>query len=261
MIAGRDDGVGKFIGIQLLLLSFASGCMDILSYTRLGQVFTSAMTGNAALLGLDIGQGNLAATSRNLAAFAGFLGGLAVGAALLRGRQQALGWSRAITWTLVLEEVLLVGFAALWQIGDGPSSGRLLYGLIVLSGIAMGMQSTVAHSVGVPGITTTYFTGTLTGIVIGLIGKPAPPRTPQEQTPRRRHRLGWPAFAFLIYVAGAALTGLLEARPPPWLAAAPVFVVPVFVVPALPAMTLVVVLLMAALSAVIGARRRGQAAP
>ena len=54
-------GVGV---IAVTLMSFASGCMDILSYRRLGQVFTSAMTGNAALLGLGIGQGNLGAMSR-----------------------------------------------------------------------------------------------------------------------------------------------------------------------------------------------------
>jgi uncharacterized membrane protein YoaK (UPF0700 family) len=240
----RGDGIDTGVGIQLMLLSFAAGCMDILSYRQLGQVFTSAMTGNAALLGLDIGQGNLSATSRNLAAFAGFIGGLVVGATLLRGQKS--GWSRAVTWTLVLEEVLLVGFAALWQIGEGPSSGQLLYGLIALSGIAMGMQSAVAHRVGVPGITTTYFTGTLTGIVMGSIG-----RTPRPKGARGPRRLQWPMLAFLAYVAAAALTGLLETSPPPRLPSAGFFVVP-----ALPAAALAVVLLVAIASVVISARRR-----
>ena len=103
-------------------MSFASGCMDILSYRRLGQVFTSAMTGNAALLGLGLGQGNIAAASRNMAAFVGFLIGLGIGAALLRGHRSGPGWSRAMTRALFVEEVLLVAFAALWHFGAGFSS-------------------------------------------------------------------------------------------------------------------------------------------
>jgi uncharacterized membrane protein YoaK (UPF0700 family) len=242
----RRGDIDTGVGIQLMLLSFAAGCMDILSYRQLGQVFTSAMTGNAALLGLDIGQGNLPATSRNMAAFAGFIGGLVVGATLLRGQKS--GWSHAVTWTLAVEEVLLVGFAVLWQVGEGPSSDQLLYGLIALSGIAMGMQSAVAHRVGVPGITTTYFTGTLTGIVMGSIG-----RTPQPKGAPRQRRLQWPILAFLAYVAAAALTGLLEASPPPRLAS-----VALAVVPTLPAAALAVVLLVAMASVAIGARRRAR---
>ena len=102
-------------------MSFASGCMDILSYRRLGQVFTSAMTGNAALLGLGLGQGNIAAASRNMAAFVGFLIGLGIGAALLRGHRSGPGWSRAMTRALFVEEVLLVAFAALWHFGSSSA--------------------------------------------------------------------------------------------------------------------------------------------
>ena len=47
------------VGVLLMLTSFASGCTEILSYRQPGQVFTSAMTDNAALLGLDLGQGNI----------------------------------------------------------------------------------------------------------------------------------------------------------------------------------------------------------
>ena len=186
------------IGVSLVLMSVASGCMDVMSYRLLGQVFTSAMTGNAALLGLDFGQGNLAGMSRNMLAFLGFLAGLVLGALLLCRRA---GASRGVTGALLVEEALLLGFAALWHVGAGPSSDRLLYGLIALSAVAMGVQSTVAHRIGVPGITTTYFTGTLTSIVMGLAGGGA--------APRPRGRLRWPVLSFLAYILGAALTGAL----------------------------------------------------
>lgn len=216
-----------------MLMSFASGCMDILSYRQLGQVFTSAMTGNAALLGLDFGQGNIPATSRNMAAFASFLVGLALGAALLRGRQDMPGWSRAMTGALLVEEGLLVAFAALWHLGAGPSSDGLLYELIALSAIAMGVQSAAAHHVGVPGVTTTYFTGTLTNIVVGVVGRSSRPAA--TRAPRRTR---WPAFAFLAYILGAALTGFLLLGPRPMLAAAPAIELP-----ALPAIAIAIVLL------------------
>lgn len=232
--AGTGQSVGIAIGLPLILLSFASGCMDILSYRQLGEVFTSAMTGNAALLGLDIGKGDLAATSRNLAAFAGFLLGLAIGAALLRQHRGPSGWSRAITLTLALEEALLVGFVVLWQYGGGPSSERLLYGHIALSATAMGMQSTIAHRIGVPGITTTYFTGTLTSIAMGLIGYRPAPGAPA------RPGMRWPILAFLVYVVGAAVAGVLEAYPPRVLT-----VLPVPVAPLLPAVAVAIALLIA----------------
>ena len=44
--------------VGLALLGFASGCMDALAFFNLGEVFPSAMTGNTALLGLALGQGD-----------------------------------------------------------------------------------------------------------------------------------------------------------------------------------------------------------
>lgn len=224
------------VGFELVLMSFASGCMDILSYRELGQVFTSAMTGNAALLGLGLGQGNIPATSRNMAALAGFLFGLGFGAAMLRGHRAEAGRSRATIVALLVEEALLVAFAAVWHHGAGPSSDRLLYGLIALSAFAMGMQSAVAHRIGVTGITTTYFTGTLTNIVFGAVGRS--PLSTAATRPGRQIR--WPASAFLAYLAGAALTGFLQLEPRPMLAVAPALGLP-----ALPAVAIALVLLVA----------------
>jgi uncharacterized membrane protein YoaK (UPF0700 family) len=50
--------------VGLALLGFASGSMDALAFFDLGEVFPSAMTGNTALLGLALGQGNVIAASR-----------------------------------------------------------------------------------------------------------------------------------------------------------------------------------------------------
>ena len=237
---------GFVVGLALLLMSFASGCMDILSYRQLGQVFTSAMTGNAALLGLGLGEGNLAASSRNLAAFAGFLVGLGLGAILLGTPQDAPRWSRVTTPALAVEAMLLAVFTALWHYGAGSFSDRL-YGLIGLSAVAMGTQSAIAQRIGVPGIATTYFTGTLTSIVVGAVNRR---RSPKPAARQPLQRLRWPALAFLAYVAGAALTGFLQLDPEPVLGLAP----PLWI-PALPTIVIAIVLLTALLDWATGTPR------
>ena len=45
--------------LSLVFLSLASGCTDVLSFLKLGNVFTSAMTGNTALLAIALGQGQV----------------------------------------------------------------------------------------------------------------------------------------------------------------------------------------------------------
>ena len=57
---------------MLVLLACVAGSVDVMSYYRLGNVFTANMTGNTVLLGLSIGQGNVASSLHRLAALAGF---------------------------------------------------------------------------------------------------------------------------------------------------------------------------------------------
>jgi uncharacterized membrane protein YoaK (UPF0700 family) len=183
----------KIIGAGLTLMSFSSGCVDILSYRFLGQVFTSAMTGNVALMGLDLGQGEIGAASRNMTAFSGFISGLVVGALIMRHGADR----RRLLTAALTEAALLLVFALGWQERGVDAA---LYALIGLSAIAMGLQSALAHRIGMPSITTTYFTGTMTGIVFGLVGSPSSPHPTIKRT-------FWPLAALLSYIAGAVLAG------------------------------------------------------
>lgn len=183
----------RIIGIGLMLMSLSSGCMDILSYRFLGEVFPSAMTGNVALMGHALGQGDMSGAIRNLSAFGGFVGGLMVGSFLLRdvpGRRQ-------FVLTLSLQSAVLLAFVLLW--GQHEQAGWR-YGLIGLAAIAMGMQSAVAHRIGVTGVTTTYFTGTMVNIAFGLVARNMP------DTPVSR-RVAWPVLAFVSYLVGAVMAG------------------------------------------------------
>ena len=110
----------------------------------------------------------------------------------------------------------------------------------------MGVQSSVAHHVGVPSITTTYFTGTLTSVVVGAVGG----RLPSTAAKQPSRRIRWPAFAFLTYIAGAVLTGFLLLHPVTMLTFAPAVDLP-----ALPAVVIAIVLLIALVDGISDAFR------
>lgn len=187
---------------RFLLLSFASGSMDALSFLKLGEVFTSAMTGNTALLGLALGRGNLLAASRSLAAFLGFLAGVSLGALLLRTDDAAARWSAAVLRVIRIETGCLLAFCALWLAAASPAAAAALYGLILLSALAMGLQTAAVAHMRVPGVTTTYFTGTLATVIGGVIGRRGAPGPPGRDTRRQ-------GLIFLAYLVSACLTGVV----------------------------------------------------
>ena len=157
---GWRDGV-------LLALTFAAGCVDALSYLGLSHVFTANMTGNAVLLGLAIGQTQELQVAHSTAAIVGFVGGVVMAAKLVGPPRDRVVWSSRITFALGLEFVVLLVFAVGWLGGSRASRHGLLV-MIVLSGLAMGIQSAVARRLAVPGISTTYITGTITALVAEL---------------------------------------------------------------------------------------------
>ena len=54
-----------------IALTFASGAADVTSFTRLGSVFTSVMTGNIVLWGLAAAEGSLTLASHTAVSIAG----------------------------------------------------------------------------------------------------------------------------------------------------------------------------------------------
>ena len=158
-------GVGR--DWVLLALTFAAGCVDALSYLGLSHVFTANMTGNAVLLGLAIGQTQELQVAHSSAAIVGFVAGVVIAAKLVGPTRDRVVWSVRITVALGLEFVVLLVFAMGW-LGGPRAAGPELLGMIVLSGLAMGIQSAVARRLAVPGISTTYITGTITALVAEL---------------------------------------------------------------------------------------------
>jgi uncharacterized membrane protein YoaK (UPF0700 family) len=263
-----------------IALTFTSGAMDVASFTRLGSVFTSVMTGNIVLWGLAVARGSLALASHTAVAVAGYIAGVAgatwiayrvrtvrpggtedpgdgsagaspagadqggadpagagpagadqggadpagagpagagPGGAVFpdgAGRGGAVSPDGAgrggpgpggavspdVRWALRAELVLLAGFAVGWEISGASPAGWAQFCLLAVASAAMGVQSAAVKDMGLAEVSTTYLTGTLTGLVSSLI-------RPDQDTPHGVRRFG----VLIGLVAGASLSGLLIA--------------------------------------------------
>jgi len=178
-----------YIHLRLLALAAAAGCVDAASYLGLEQVFTANQTGNTVLLGIAMGEGNGHAVLRSSVSVAGFFVGVLIAAVVMRGT--SAGWTSRVNVVLALEAAVLALMAALWE----PLG---VLALICVVSAAMGLQSAAAQRIGVPGVTTTFITGTLARVAIRLVDRGD---TPPERTP---------ALSWLVYLLGAIAGGALS---------------------------------------------------
>lgn len=156
--------------ILLLMLAVAAGSADGWSYFGLGHAFVANMTGNTVLLGISV------FLHRDLlhpaVALACYLVGAVLAALLTRNLREKSGWPRAISRALALESVLLIAAAIGWALvsrnAKQPGSTAALNVLLGCVAVAIGIQSGAMLQLGIPGVVTTYITGTWTNLVNGL---------------------------------------------------------------------------------------------
>ena len=203
----------------LLLLACAAGAIDAISYLGLGRVFTANMTGNTVLLGLALVQADRQEALRASLALVGFLGGGILGAWVVEKGPSAGLWPRTVTVALGLEWGFLLVFAVGWlYIGGEASTFAARGSLIVLSALAMGVQSAAARRLEVSGIATTYITGTVTMLAAWLMrwlggGGATASMLPQagmtdSGAPRQARRaVGLLAAVWGTYLGGAMVAG------------------------------------------------------
>ncbi|MBI2180635.1 MAG: DUF1275 domain-containing protein [Deltaproteobacteria bacterium] len=213
---------------MLLALTLAAGSIDAISYLGLGYVFTAMMTGNTVLLGLALAQGEVRAALRNILALLGFSAGVFVGAIIVERDSKPTEWPVAVTAALALEAFVLAIFSAAYSLGASERAGGAILLLIALSSLAMGIQSAAVRRLGVPGIATTYITGTITSLMVDLLGwlrsraAPLPvPRTAGDGSVEKSPSMPWEqrvgvlAGVVVLYCVGALVGGVLLARSSP----------------------------------------------
>jgi len=139
-----------------------TGLVDAVSYLQLGHVFVANMTGNIVFLGFAVADTQEFSIAASLAATAAFLGGAVAGGRL--GLRAGHNRGRLLAIASFMQ-IALVGAALIVSTARLDPHGELVrYALIVLLALAMGLQNAVARRLGVPDLSTTVLTLTLTGI-------------------------------------------------------------------------------------------------
>jgi uncharacterized membrane protein YoaK (UPF0700 family) len=147
---------------MLVLLTLATGLVDAVSYIKLGHVFVANMTGNVVFLGFALaGTKGLSAVA-SLVALGSFLLGALAGGRL--GARVGAHRGRLLRSAVVVELVLIAVALLVALIGSDPPETATQYTLIPLLALAMGVQNSSARRLGVPDLTTTVLTLTLTGV-------------------------------------------------------------------------------------------------
>jgi uncharacterized membrane protein YoaK (UPF0700 family) len=148
------------LGRLLLVLTVVTGVVDAVSFLGLGQVFVANMTGNVVFLGFALaGKAGLSVLASITAVLAFLLGAL-LGGRLASGAGGRRLWllRQAVSIQVVLLVVAMV-LSATVDVGHRPGAEAV----IVVLGVAMGLQNAAVRKIGLPDLTTTVLTLTLTG--------------------------------------------------------------------------------------------------
>jgi predicted metal-dependent peptidase/uncharacterized membrane protein YoaK (UPF0700 family) len=164
----------RALSVMAVLLTFASGASDVNSFTRLGGVFTSVMTGNIAVFGLSVARGSLSLAAHIAVAFGGYVAGVAAGTRISwhhaehGAREPGEEWPPHLTLTLLTEAVLFAGVVAGWEVTGSRPTGAAQFIILAMAACGMGLQSAAVSQMGLGNVSTTYLTGTLTGLVTAI---------------------------------------------------------------------------------------------
>ncbi|QMU77499.1 DUF1275 domain-containing protein [Streptacidiphilus sp. PB12-B1b] len=146
----------------LLGLTVVTGLVDAFSYLVLGHVFVANMTGNVVFMAFALAGAKGFSLAASAVALLAFAVGAALGGRLANRFREHRG--RLLLAVVVAEALLvLVSYACAATAAD-PSRGWMRYLLIALLGPAMGAQNGVVRRLGVPDLTTTVLTMTITGV-------------------------------------------------------------------------------------------------
>ena len=142
----------------LLTLTVVTGVVDAVSFLGLGRVFVANMTGNVVFLGFAAAGETTLSVIASLTAVLAFLAGALAGGRLARrettttpSAKRPRSKRRWWRWRWCCRR----------RSAAGPRLGSEL--LIVVLGVAMGLQNATVRRIGAPDLTTTVLTMTLTG--------------------------------------------------------------------------------------------------
>ncbi|MBV1852908.1 YoaK family protein [Catellatospora tritici] len=190
---------------MLLALTVVSGLVDAFSYLTMGHVFVANMTGNVVFFGFALaGVGGISVRS-SLVAIAAFVAGAAIGGRAAREARPHRGLLVAAACSI---QAVVFAVSAIIVTRTTMRSEGVTLALIALLAVAMGGQNAVVGRLGVPDLTTTVLTRTMTG----LFAEPSPMAV-------RLRRLASVVALMIGAWAGGMLLHWVALSAPLWLAA------------------------------------------
>jgi uncharacterized membrane protein YoaK (UPF0700 family) len=146
----------------LVAMTLVTGLVDAFSYLVLGHVFVANMTGNVVFLAFALAGASGFSILASLVALCSFVLGSFGGGPL--GSRLGQHRGRLLSVAAALQTFLLSAAAVLAALSGNPVPTGVSYGLIIVLGIAMGLQNATARKLAVPDLTTTVLTLTIVGI-------------------------------------------------------------------------------------------------
>lgn len=195
----------------LMLLAAAAGSADAWSYFGLGHSFVANMTGNTVLIGVAAARLN-GEVVHPLISVGCYAIGAVTGALLTRNIRSEGTWPKTVSWSLLLEAFILALAETRWAMvdGGGPQPTASHDGLLACVALAIGMQSGVMLQMKIPGVVTTYITGTWTNLMSEAARLLARRQEPQaEGAEKLEDRILLQGEILSVYLLSAFLAGLL----------------------------------------------------
>jgi uncharacterized membrane protein YoaK (UPF0700 family) len=150
--------------VTLASLTVVSGFVDAVSFLGLGHVFTANMTGNVVLIGFAAAGAPGFSMAASLCALGAFLVGAVVGGRLAL---QVRPSRNLLLVAMVVEATCTTTAAAIAATVPAIGSGWPRFTVIALLAGAMGLRNAAVRRMGVPDMSTTVLTTTLTGLASG----------------------------------------------------------------------------------------------
>lgn len=196
-----------------IALAGAAGFIDAHIFVNVTPVFVANMSGNLIHFGIVVGDGSWDEAAGSLVALVAFTAGVIV-ATVHHDRQVTGNREVRPTFLLAVESVLLVVLTAglvLMPVGFSRQSRPADYPVILVAGLAMGIQAGALRRVGEIAVATTYGTGAI--VRIGEKVVLAARRADHTTVHRRRVAIAVLAIVLVSYVAGAAIATAAGSQP------------------------------------------------
>ncbi len=160
----EPDRPPQSLVVTLAALTVVSGFVDAVSFLGLGHVFTANMTGNVALIGFAAAGAPGFSVAASLCALGAFLAGAVVGGRLVH----RISPQRSL---LLVVMVIEAGCTSAATIVSGTvatiGTGWPRFTIIALLAVGIGTRNAAVRHIGVPDMSTTVLTTTLTRLASG----------------------------------------------------------------------------------------------